>query len=258
MTDSNARSRKTHEEWVYVQAREETMRAFTKDKPVSYFLDHFPVYSSRQSITKFLALQEVYLKILHLQGSIIECGVLGGFSLLTWAQLSSIYEPVSGANRRIYGFDTFEGFPSVGNNDWDSRTQTSHKVGDLDINSENFDVFSNLQIAINLFDKNRFMSQFEKVEIIKGDFELTGPLFLDKHKEIVPTLLYLDFDLYQPTKKALELFVPLMPKGSIICFDEINDPTWPGETQAAREIVDFTKYHIFKSSFDIKMSYLVL
>ena len=35
-------------------------------------------------------------------------------------------------------------------------------------------------------------------------------------------MLYLDFDLYAPTKAALETFLPRMPKGAILAFDELN------------------------------------
>jgi hypothetical protein len=35
------------------------------------------------------------------------------------------------------------------------------------------------------------------------------------------SLLYLDFDIYEPTAVALEHFLPRMPKGSIVAFDEL-------------------------------------
>ena len=47
---------------------------------------------------------------LPVKGSIVECGVFRGFSLMTFAQLSAALEP-NNLTRRIYGFDTFEGFP---------------------------------------------------------------------------------------------------------------------------------------------------
>ena len=39
--------------------------------------------------------------------------IYAGSGVMTWAQLSSIYEPVGGAFRQIFGFDTFDGFPDV-------------------------------------------------------------------------------------------------------------------------------------------------
>ena len=43
-------------------------------------------------------------------------------------------------------------------------------------------------------------------------------------------MLFIDLDLYEPTKFALEQFLPRMHKGSIIAFDELDNPQWPGET----------------------------
>jgi hypothetical protein len=258
MMDWKSKTRKTPKELLYYKERENLVASGARTKNNNFVLDNFPVYVSRQSLTRFLALQEIYLKVLALQGSIVECGVLSGFSLFTWAQLSSIYEPISGVSRRIYGFDTFSGFPSISTTDLDLLNDSSHQIGDLNENSDDFDTFENLRKASSLFDNNRFMAQFAKIEMIKGDFESTGPAFISEHPEILPCLLFLDFDLYEPTKLALELFVPLMPKGSIICFDELSDPTWPGETRAAREIINFANYEIRKSSFDTKLAYLVL
>jgi hypothetical protein len=45
-------------------------------------------------------------------------------------------------------------------------------------------------------------------------------------------LLYLDFDVYEPTKAAIEALRPHMPKGAAIVFDELYSRQWPGETLA--------------------------
>ena len=41
-------------------------------------LDNFAKYASRQSITRFLARDRIFRKILNIHGSIIECGVYMG------------------------------------------------------------------------------------------------------------------------------------------------------------------------------------
>jgi hypothetical protein len=48
-------------------------------------------------------------------------------------------------------------------------------------------------------------------------------------------MLYLDVDLYEPTLKALRAFVPLMPKGAVIVFDEAGYQRFPGESLALKE-----------------------
>ena len=61
---------------------------------------------------KFLTKYELFKQILNVNGSIVEAGVLHGGGTLAWAKLSSILEPTN-HTRKIIGFDTFEGFPSV-------------------------------------------------------------------------------------------------------------------------------------------------
>lgn len=50
--------------------------------------------------------------MLNVHGSIVECGVLLGGGLMTWAVLSEIFEPINHL-RRVIGFDTFSGFASI-------------------------------------------------------------------------------------------------------------------------------------------------
>jgi hypothetical protein len=50
------------------------------------------------------------------KGSIVECGVFKGFGLMSWAKLSAMLEPEN-FTRRIYGFDTFEGFTALSDKD---------------------------------------------------------------------------------------------------------------------------------------------
>lgn len=62
-------------------------------------------------------------------GVIIECGVFNGGGLFTWAQLANIFEPVN-HTRKIIGFDTFQGFPSV-HKGFDNSGTTVNSPGDL-------------------------------------------------------------------------------------------------------------------------------
>ncbi len=75
---------------------------------------------------------------------------------------------------------------------------------------------------------------------------------------MIVSLLYLDFDLYEPTKIALENFFPRMPKGSVIAFDELDNPLWPGETQAMIEFCKDHKLRIQRLPFDPYVGYAVI
>ena len=217
-------------------------------------LDNFPKYISRTSMSRFLTKYEIFKKVLDVQGVIIECGVLFGGGLMSWAHFSSILEP-SNHQRRIFGFDTFEGFPNVSENDISKSSSEFCRNGELNVDSE-----EDLKIGINIYDKNRFFNNVEKVKLIRGNVLNTVPEFLNNNQQIVISLLYLDFDIYEPTKFCLEKFIPRMTKGSIIAFDQLNNPQWPGETKAVFEIFGgFNKVSIKKiPGYGTSISYLEL
>jgi hypothetical protein len=74
----------------------------------------------------------------------------------------------------------------------------------------------------------------------------------------VVSLLFLDVDLYEPTKAALEAFVPRIPLGGIIAFDELDNPLWPGETLAAMEAVGLNKLRLRRFEWDPYISYAIV
>lgn len=206
-------------------------------------LENFPLFIRRQNLTRLIALYEIFKKIINIKGSIIECGVNNGFGLMSWHKFSSILEPVN-LTRRIYGFDTFEGFPSVSDNDKSKQSDHIAK-GDLMANS-----FDELNLLIANSDKSRYLGHVPKTQIIKGDVVETIPMFLDDNPHLLVSLLFLDFDLYEPTMVALENLYPRMPKGSIIAFDELDNPLWPGETKAMLEFFKDNKLKILRTEFD--------
>ena len=75
---------------------------------------------------------------------------------------------------------------------------------------------------------------------------------------LVVSVLFLDFDLYEPTKVALEHFIPRMPKGAIIAFDELDNPIWPGETQALMDTVGINRLRIERLPWDPYIGYAVV
>lgn len=199
-------------------------------------LENFPKYVRRQQLKRFLTLYEIYKKILNVKGSIVELGVFRGFSLASWAKLSSILEPEN-LIRKVYGFDTFEGFTSL--HEKDKNTQYDHKVGHFYTN-----VHDELLELNKAYNNDRFLGHINKLELIKGDCKKTIPNFLKKNPHLIIGMLYIDLDLYEPTKFAIEKFLPRMHKGSILAFDELDNPQWPGETLALLESMNIRNLKI--------------
>jgi len=210
------------------------------------YLDHAFLFMSRQRVTSNLTRIKLFEKILDVKGSIVECGVHKGSGLMLYAQLSAIMEPYA-FNRKIIGFDTFEGFRSISEND-EGANEKMFADADYDV----------LMKAVELYDMNRAASHMEKCNIVKGDAVETIPKYVAAHPELIISLLYLDFDLYEPTKIALQHLLPLVPKGGIVAFDELNYQRWAGETVALKECLDLSKLKLKKFSFDPNPSYFVV
>jgi hypothetical protein len=209
--------------------------------PLDVRLANFPRYARRAHITRFLALYELFKLALPVKGSVVECGVFRGFSLFAWAKFSAVLEP-NNLTRRVYGFDSFEGFPAVTAEDAPQRTNV--RPGDLGAAEKE------LRELIPLYDMDRFLGHLPKLELISGALEDTLPRFLSENQHLVVSLLFLDADLYAPTKLALDLLLPRIPRGGIIAFDELDNPLWPGETRAAIDAAGLNRLQLQRFDFD--------
>ncbi len=226
-------------------------RIFTESSDsVEIKLRNFPKYVGRQHLKRFLAFYEIFKRVLPVKGSVVECGVFRGFGLMSWAKLSTILEPEN-LTRRIYGFDTFEGFPSI-----HPKDQSGYqKSGSGDFATQSYDELLQL---IGEYDNDRFLGYFEKVKLIRGDMTKTIPDFIKDNRHLIVSLLFLDCDLYEPTRAALQHFLPRMPRGAVLAFDELDNPIWPGETTALLENFGIRNLKLERLEWDPYISYAVL
>jgi hypothetical protein len=218
--------------------------------PIEIKLENFTKYVRRQHLKRFLAMYEIFKLILPIKGSIVECGVFKGFGVMAWAKLSTMLEPEN-FTRRIYGFDTFSGFPSVSKKD--KNPVEKHTIGSLYANS-----YDELKELIIEYDRDRFLGHLDKINLIKGDVIQTIPKFIIDNSHLVVSLLFLDMDLYEPTKAAVEHFLPRMPKGAVIAFDEIDNPMWPGETNAVLDSIGINNLKLQRLQWDPYISYAII
>lgn len=220
--------------------------------PTDRKLANFPKYVRRQTIARFLVQHEIFKRILNVKGSIVECGVHHGGGVMAWAQLSSTLEPYN-YHRRIIGFDTFEGFPGVHKLDQEGKAGAEQGMF-----REDYDTYAELRQCVEEYDSNRFINHIHKVELVKGDANQTIPEYVQANRHLLVALLYLDFDIYQPTVTALKYFLPLMPKGAIVAFDEAANWDWPGETVALLEHFNLNQHRLECFEFEPNMSFIQL
>ncbi len=217
--------------------------------PDSELLDNLGLFLTRQTLSRINFMQMIYEKIVPVHGVVMEFGVRWGQNMALFSTLRGIHEPYN-YNRKIIGFDTFEGFPSV-----EPEDGSLVKKGDYNVVA---DWQENLEGLLEFHSQNAPIANKKKHRLIKGDATKTLPYYLQQHPETVVALAYFDFDIYAPTRECLEAILPHLTKGSIIAFDELNVEEFPGETIAVREVLGLSRYAIRRDPSSPLTSYVVI
>lgn len=210
---------------------------------------NFAVYAPRQFITDFLVRYELFKMVREVAGSVLEFGVMNGQGLMSMAQFSAILEPAN-VTREVIGFDTFEGFPDVTAQDGAASVV---KQGGFKVDGS----YERLQQAARLYDANRFIGHVPKVRLVKGDVLQTLPEYLTQNPHTIAALVYMDLDLYAPTKFVLEHIMDRVPKGAVVAFDELNHRSFPGETLALLETLGIGSVALKRLPFCSRISYFI-
>jgi len=200
------------------------------------------LFLRRQDLSRILFLTDLYRQILPIHGSIMEFGVRWGQSLALYSALRGIFEPFN-YSRRIVGFDTFKGFPAIHAKDGASSYMES---GALNV-TENYKKF--LEQILDFQESQSPVAHMKKYEVIEGDALEKFEEYLKLHPETVVALAYFDFDIYEPTYQCLTLLKDRIVKGSVIAFDELNHPDFPGETRAVQEALGLNKINLKRSPY---------
>lgn len=216
--------------------------------PDNELANHLGLFIKRQAMSRVIFMYELYKKIIGVHGVVFEFGVRWGQDIALFESFRGMLEPFN-YNRKLVGFDTFAGFPSV--SDMDKLT---HK-GDMNV-TENYETY--LEKVLSNHEGASPLSHIKKYELIKGDATVTFKEYLNRHPETIIAFAYFDFDIYEPTKLCLESCRDRFTKGSIIGFDELNHPDWPGETVALREILGIDKVRVERMPFMPTGSYIVV
>lgn len=232
--------------------KREAFHSLYKNNPIpkNEQLSNLGLFIKRQEFSKFLFFNEVYQKILNVHGVIIEFGCRWGQNLVTFSNLRGIYEPYN-YNRRIIGFDTFEGFKEIHEKD---GTNDGVKEGGFST-TEGYEEY--LNEILKYHESESPLSHIKKFKVIKGNAPEELENYLKKHPETIIAFAWFDFDIYSPTLKCLNLIKKHLTKGSVIGFDELNDSKFPGETEALNECLGISNFAIKRISHSPMQSYLI-
>ena len=243
---------KTYSSLEEITARQQFAEHF-KNSPIpdDQILSNMGLFLNSKALSRLLFMNHLYEQIVDVMGVVMEFGTRWGPNLAQFAALRGIYEPFN-RHRKIVAFDTFEGFPSIHDKDGSS---TLMQVGMLKL-SDNYENFLD-EVLKNHEDDNP-LSHIKKYEIVKGDTTFEIDNYLERNPETIISLAYFDFDLYEPTKKCLEAIKHRLVKGSVLAFDELNDPVSPGETLALMEVVGLKNIKLKKPKHASRVTYFVV
>jgi O-methyltransferase len=161
-------------------------------------------------------LYSISKSIVNISGDIAECGVYRGESSFLMLKANE------NTDKRLYGFDSFEGLSKPDRNDKVNNDYTfKWKENDLSISKDI--AFNNLNKFENRFElyKGWIPSRFNQVE--KNRF----------------SIVHIDVDLFQPTLDSIEFFWKRLNIGGVIICDDYGFETCPGARKAMDEF--FTK-----------------
>ena len=219
--------------------------------PGDQLLSNIGLFLESKNLARILFMDHLYRQIVDVQGVIMEFGTRWGQNAALLSALRGIYEPFN-RHRRIVAFDTFTGFPSVAVQDGESDLM---RTGQLTTAPEYEHYLSQVLTAQEALNP---LAHIKKFEICKGDATRELPAYLQRSPESIIALAYLDFDLYEPTRKCLEIIRPRLVKGSVVGFDELNDPDSPGETLALLETFGLNNVRLKRFPYASRVSYFVV
>jgi hypothetical protein len=213
------------------------------DSPAAYPNVELPKITLTTA-SRFLYQKRLFDIAGRLEGDIVECGVGRGETLLLWAILCHD----EARHRRLWGFDSFEGFPeptredasprNVQKGEWNVATMAS--IRDLLVSSG----FSTEWVR-------------SRVTLVKGYFEESLRNYTGKRI----ALLHIDADLYQSYKTALQSLYARVPPGGVIAFDEymgsFEHHDFPGAKKAIDEFfadqpVEILRDEVFGKYYMVK------
>jgi O-methyltransferase len=142
----------------------------------------------------------------HLEGDVVEMGCHSGGTAMLFSLLTT---------KKVYLYDSFEGFPEKDTDGKDSLGFQPHKY------------------AVTI---DSVLQNYKKYDIIEPI--IVSGYFSDLTKKDLPSKIsfaHIDGDLYQSVIESLELVYPLVTSGGYILIDDYLSPRYEGSTQAVKD-----------------------
>ena len=215
---------------------------FSQKKHPKDVNDFYHIYN-KSNILNVLYWNKYFEMVHDVEGSIVECGVGRGRSMITILALQQYYK--ANLKRHVYAMDSFEGFPEPSIEDESWRDTKKGEWSKSPNNQFDYSV-NNLKHILEKADLSS-----EDCTICKGFFDKsTKDLNVNKI-----AILHLDGDLYNSVKQPLDNLSNKVAINGIIIIDDysLNDENqsneaFPGARRAVEEfLLDNTNFTIKES-----------
>ena len=167
-----------------------------------------------------------HIKENDIKGDIVECGVWRGGNLILFKKIIDKLN----LEKKIFAFDTFEGMPEPGKEDFDLKNINAEKIYKNYKKKDLKWCFSNIdEVKSNV--SKFFKNDYKNFNFIEGKVEET--LMYEENLPQSISLLRLDTDFYDSIKKSLEVLYPRLVKGGVLIIDDYGQ--WKGARKAVDE-----------------------
>jgi len=182
-------------------------------------LKRLGIATSRRRV-EFYTLETLLHQLARIEGAIVECGTYRGATLLGMTHVMT----VRGLRPRIYGLDSFEGFPEPRPEDAQPDGRMHPEVHRGALGDTSYEA---------LLRRIELIGWSDRITVLKGYFDQTLPRLA--HEKF--SVAHLDCDLYESYKVCLQFVYPRMLPGGLIVLDDYKLPAnvYPGADRAVDE-----------------------
>jgi hypothetical protein len=191
-------------------------------------------------LKKFIHQYEIFKITKNLSGSVVECGVFKGNSLIRLLTYNSIFDDKISHKKKFFGFDTFSKFP-------ESKIDTDQKF------IKNWSLVAGQSMKKSQLKKILDKKKFKNVKLIEGNLTETLRYSIKFIKKI--SFLHLDLDTYEPTYHALNVLYNKVQKGGVILIDDYGSVE--GATFATDKFIKENNLKIKKIHLNFKPVYII-
>jgi hypothetical protein len=173
----------------------------------------------------------IYIVRRRIPGTIVECGVWRGGSIMAAART---LQALSATDRNLYLFDTFEGMSTPTNIDVDIHGQHASQLLTKTSrdDQESIRCYASLEEVKSSIGTLGYPAQ--RIHYVRGKIEDTVP----KHAPSEIAVLRLDTDWYESTKHELNHLYPRLSSGGVLIIDDYGH--WRGSRRATDEFIAAT------------------